>query len=280
MKTSLKVVALASVLISLGGCNRIDHELYLRSYDRDISSASKAIETASDDVHRAEAFAKRGSAYSEKARYSRAFKLISTDEYDRLFGLAVKDHNQAIALDASAEAYYTRGVTYYDRANLDAVVDGRLVGSEADRKAWFAPAAADFKKAVERDSQLYMAWDRLGLIHETTGELDQAIDDYSQEMRLNPLGRSRLADAYCTRGSSNPRDNQYDAAIADFEKSIDLGANADGCSCDPYNPLLTLYTNSRQYDQAWKVVHKAQKSKKWIAPESLEKLKRESGRGA
>src|SRR5712692_5152010 len=70
------------------------------------------------------------SAYSEKARYSRAFKLISAGEYDRLFGLAVKDHDQAVALDpVSAEAYYSRGQTYYDRAALEVVEDGVLVGS-------------------------------------------------------------------------------------------------------------------------------------------------------
>ena len=282
MKASLKIAALlcASVLLFLAGCDRVARSWYLSSYDRDISSSTHAIETARDNAHRAEAFAKRGSAYSEKARYSRAFKLISGDEYDRLFGLAVKDHDQAIALDpASAEAYYTRGVTYYDRANLEAVVDGRLVGSEADRKAWFDPAIADFKKAIERDAHLYLAWDRLGLLHETTGELDQAINDYSQEMALNPLGRARLADAYCTRGgSSNPKEKKYEAAISDFEKSIDTGATADGCSCDPYNPLLALYTDGRRYDQAWGVVYKARKSGKWIAPEMLDRLKKQSGR--
>jgi tetratricopeptide (TPR) repeat protein len=279
MKTSLKIagVLCASVLLFLVGCNRIARSWYLSSYDRDISSATKGIESARDNAQRAEAYAKRGSAYSEKARYSKAFKLISADEYDRLFGLAVKDHDQAIALDPSAEAYYTRGVTYYDRAALEAVVDGRLVGSEADRKAWFDPATADFKKAIERNGRLYLAWDRLGLIHETTGELDQAISDYSQEMALNPLGKSRLADAYCTRGSSYQKE-KYDAAIADLEKSIDLGATADGCSCDPYNPLLARYTEGRQYDQAWGVVNKARKSKKWIEPELLDRLKKESGR--
>jgi len=280
METRLKITALlcASILLFLAGCNRIARVFYLSSYDRNISSATKAIETARDNPHRAEAYAKRGSAYSEKARYSRAFKLISADEYDRLFGLAIKDHDQAVALDPRAEAYYARGVTYYDRAALDAVVDGRLVGSEADRKAWFDPATADFKKAIERDGRLYLAWDQLGLIHETTGELDQAIGDYTQEMALNPLGKARLADAYCTRGSSYPKEKN-DAAIADLEKSIDLGATADGCSCDPYNPLLWRYTDGRRYDQAWQVVHQAQKSKKWIAPESLDRLKKESGRG-
>ena len=229
----------ASVLLVLGGCVRMSQSLYLASYHRDISNSTRAIETAGDDVHRAAAYAKRGSAYSEKARYSRAFKLISADEYERLFGLAVKDHDQAVALDpAGPEAYYSRGETYYDRAALETVVDGVLVGTEAARKAWFDPATADFKRAIERDGRFYLAWDRLGLIHETTGELDQAISDYSQEMALNPLGKTRLADAYCTRGSSNEKEKKYDAAV----------------------------------------VHKARRSGKWIAPELLDRLKKESGR--
>ena len=282
MKTSLRVLLCASLLVSLTGCNRIARIFYLGSYDRDISSATKAIESASDNTHRAEAYAKRGSAYSEKARYSKAFKFISADDYDRLFGLAIKDHDQAIALDPSAEAYYTRGVTNYDRANLEAVVDGQLKGTEADRKAWFEPAIADFKKATEKDPRLYLAWDRLGMSHEMTGELDLAISDYTQEMALNPLGKSRLANAYCTRGGSfsSPKEKKYDAAIADYEKSIDLGATADDWSCDPYNPLIWLYANNRSYDQAWRIVHKAQNSKKWIEPEFLDKLKKESGRGS
>ncbi len=275
----LKIATLALLLLLLSGCTRIARVWYLSGYDRNIRSATKDIESARDTAQRAEAYAKRGSAYSEKARYSRAFKLISTDEYNRLFSLAIQDHDQAIALDPSAQAYFTRGATYYDRGSQDSVVDGHLMGTEADRKAWFAPATADFKKAIEKDARLDLAWDRLGLIHETTGELDQAINDYTQEMALNPLGKARLADAYCTRGgSSSPKDKKYDAAIADFEKSIELGATAEDCSCDPYNPLIWLYTDGRRYDQAWGVVHNAQKSKKWIGPETLDRLKKESGR--
>ena len=164
-----------------------------------------------------------------------------------------------------------------DSLPVKAVLHGVAVGTDAARKAWFDPAVADFKQVIARDGRHYLAWDRLGLIHETTGELDQAISDYSQEMALNPLGRARLADAYCTRGSSYPKEKTA-AAIADYEKSIDTGATADGCSCDPYNPLLTLHTDGGRYDQAWGVIYKARTSGKWIAPESLDKLKKESGR--
>ena len=281
MKATLNIARplCAAVLLSLGGCVQMAQSLYLASYERDINSAKLAIETASDDAHRAAAYAKRGSAYSEKARYSRAFKIISSDEYERLFGLAIKDHDRALELDpTSAEAYYTRGRTYYDRAFLETVVNGALVGTEATRKAWFDPAIADFGKAVERDARHFMAWDMLGLSHESAGELDQAITDYSQEMALNPLGRARLADAYCARGDADQKQKKHDAAIADYEKSIDTGATADGCSCDPYDPLLVLYNADRRYDQGWEVVHKARSSKKWIEPVFLDRLKKESGR--
>ena len=280
MKTSFKMAGLllcVSALLFVAGCTRIARFLYLSGYDRDIRSGTKGIESARDNAQRAEAYARRGSAYSEKARYSKAFKLISADEYDRLFGLAIQDHDQAIALDPTAEAYYTRGASYYQRAELEAVVDGHLMGNEADRKAWFQPAIADFKKAVEKDGRLYLAWDMLGLSHETAGELDDAISDYTHEMALNSLGRARLADAYCTRGTSYPKEKN-EAGIADLEKSIEFGATADGCSCDPYNPLVWRYTDSRRYDQAWGLVHKAQGSKKWVAPEMLDRLKKESGR--
>ena len=200
-------------------------------------------------------------------------------EYERLFGLAIKDHEQAVALDSSsAEVYYSRGQTYYDRAALEVVVNGQLVGTDAGRKAWFAPAVADFKKAIERDGRHSQAWDMLGLSHETTGELDEAVKEYTQELALNPkLGRLRLADAYCERAGARQKEKEV-AAIADYQKSIEAGTGADGCSCDPYNPLLGLYTQDRRYDEAWEIVHQARNSKKWIAPELLDRLKKESGR--
>ena len=278
MKTFVKIarVPCAAVFLILGGCGQ---SWFLSGYERDISSSTKDIETARDDAHRAAAYSRRGSAYSEKARYSRAFKLISPDEYARLFGLAIKDHDQAIALDpASPEAYYSRGVAYYDRAVLEVVVNGTLVGNKATWNLWFDPAIADFRKATEKDSRHSLAWDRLGLSHETIGELDQAIDAYTQVMALDrKLGRARLADAYCWRAGTHQKDKNDDA-IADYEKSIDFGASDDGCSCDPYGPLLGLYGEGRRYDQGWVVVRKALSAGKWIAPDLLDKLQKESGR--
>jgi tetratricopeptide (TPR) repeat protein len=252
---------------------------FLASYQRDINSATRSIEAARDDAHRAAAYTKRGEAYSEKARYSRAFKLIPSDEYARLFALAIKDHDQAIALDpSSAGAYCSRGQAYYDRAVLEVVVNGMRVGDKATWEGWFAPAIADFRTATVKDARRDEAWDKIGLSYETMGEFDEAIDAYTHEKALNRLGKARLADAYCERGGADQKEKKHAAAIADYEESIVNGASADGCSCDPYNPLVALYADDLQYDQGWKAVHTALAARKWIAPELLERLVRESGR--
>jgi hypothetical protein len=89
MRASLRVARplCASVVLLLGGCDQMARSWYLSGCDRDIKNFTQAIESARDDAQRAAAYAQRGRAYSEKARYSRAFKLIHADEYGRLFSL-------------------------------------------------------------------------------------------------------------------------------------------------------------------------------------------------
>jgi hypothetical protein len=68
------------------------------------------------------------------------------------------------------------------------------------------------------------------------------------------------------------------AAAADYEKSIELSAKSDdGCSCEPYNSLLVIYTDTKQFDKAWDLVHREQKSNR-LAPELVDLLKKASGR--
>lgn len=110
------------------------------------------------------------------------------------------------------------------------------------------------------------------MIHEHGGDYQQAIDDYTQVMKSNPkLGRLRLANLYCGRGSVRQREKKYDLAVSDYTKSIELGAALDGCSCDPYAPLAwTYFDGLRQYDKSWEIVHKAEADKRWIPPELME----------
>ena len=268
----LKIGAVCLALV-LAGCGRMAQSLYLSGCDRDISNATRAIETAHDDVQRAKGYSTRGSAYAEKARYSRMSKLIAADEYERLFKLAMTDHGQAVALDqGSAELYLKRGQAYYERATLE-----WLAGKDAKR--WFDWAATDFETAIQKDPRDYRGFDQLGVVHQENGEREKAIEDFTNEMALNPLGKARLTDAYCTLASHYHGQKRYDDAATDYRKSMEMGGGADGCGCDPFEALVALYTvETRQYDEAWEVVHLAQRSNRRISPELIERLKKDSGR--
>ena len=122
----LRGLALLCILSLLGGCE-MGPSMFLGARDREISDSTQAVQSARNDGERAKAYSTRGAAYSEKARYSREFKLIPADEYERLFDLAMKDHNQAVALNPSnAEVYFNRAQTnagwwaptYYPQAQI------------------------------------------------------------------------------------------------------------------------------------------------------------------
>lgn len=249
--------------------SRFSQKLYLNSYDGEIKRATKSIENSRGNAERAAAYAQRGRDYGEKARYCRAFKLISIDEYIRLFNLAMADHDKAIELASeNSDVYFKRGETHYWRG---------VVEDPKDAREWFDRAAADFDKAATLDAKKHMTFDMLGLTYMATDQLDLAIDAFTKEAALVPFGKTRLADAYCSRGSSNMQAKRYNAAIEDYEQSVDLGATADGCSCEPYNSLVALYSEQKQdYDRAWSVVKRAALAKKVIAPDLLMKLKKDS----
>jgi tetratricopeptide (TPR) repeat protein len=262
-----------AAVVLLGGCEWGGPAYFLAKYERETKKATQAIETARNDAQRAQAHAARARAYSEKARYSRAFKLISPEEYGRLFDLAVKDHDQAVALaPGDAEVYLRRGLTFYDRAALEDRANPKT-------KGLFDAAKADFTSAIDKDGRNEQAFDMRALVHTANGDHDQAIRDFAEVMKLNPhLGKLRLAEAYCVRGTSYQRDKRYDLAIADYERAIELDVRADGCACQPDAPLAWTYYETRQYDKSWEVVHRAQRANRWIMPELIAQLKQASGR--
>ena len=264
IETALRSTCAFVMILLFCGCNALD------SYDEQIKKASDDIESAASDAQRANAYADRGRGYSNKARLALMRALIGPEEYGRLFDLAMKDHDQAVALDpGNAELYFLRGLSNYDRA--------AFVNEPGSNHAfWFEAARADFVKAVKKNPGHFMAYDYLGRVDEQTGRIDQAIIDYTHEMELNPrLGRSRLADLYCNRGQAFFQKKLYAQAVPDFEKSIDLGLTAEGCSCDPYNPLAYIYINLvKDYSKGRELLRKSRACGNRLAPEYVEKLKK------
>jgi tetratricopeptide (TPR) repeat protein len=233
----LRAVVFAS-LLACAGCSD-----FLRERDRDIQNATQALEAARDDAQRAKAYSSRGTAYSEKARYSRATKRIASDEYERLFGLAIKDHNEAVRLNpGSAEVYFNRAQTYYDRATWDSV-EGKK-----GRNTWFDAAAQDFQKAIEKDPHNSLAFDRLGLTYEQNGEADKAIQAYTREIAFDSFGKQRLADLYCNIGLQHEQHKDFAGAKAAYRKSIAFGV-ADDKSC-PVEPSANLKLIEREKNES------------------------------
>jgi lipoprotein NlpI len=239
-------LALLGGLLACSGCGD-GAATFLGAQDRVIKDSTHAIQTARDDTQRSKAYSSRGTAYSEEARYSRLQKLISTEKYERLFDLAIRDHDQAVALNpASAEAYFNRAQTYYDRGSGDLIYDTNPYAGEPRNNRWLSAAAADFAKVIAKDPSKALAFDRLGLAYESNGEADKAIRAYTQELALdNHLGKRRLANAYCVIGYERQLKKDFRAAVEAYQKSTEFDSADDKtCPIEPFEALERLKRNS------------------------------------
>ena len=96
--TTLGVLVCVPMIFSLAGCGRVWQSFYISGCDRDIRKATQSIETAKSDTQRAAAYADRGDAYAEKARYSRAFKLLSSQSMFDLIESLSDEQRQVLIL--------------------------------------------------------------------------------------------------------------------------------------------------------------------------------------
>jgi len=256
-------------IVLLGGCTRMVRmfESWEASrYDGEIRRAGQAIATSGNAAQRSAAYADRADAYSEKANYLRLMKVIADEEYGKLFDLAMQDYQQAIALEPdNAGMYFRRGNAYYSRAGLDMI----YAPYASD---FLAPAKSDFSRVVAKNPRDVDALDMLGLTDGSMGDWTEALAVFEQEAALKPKMVFRVSDAYCNRGSHYPRE-KYDLAISDLNRAIQMRGTSYACECEPYNRLLAIYLQTREYDKAREVAALAQRSGKWIAPEYLEQLK-------
>jgi len=246
---------------------------HLGGYQQQIDDGTRAIEAATTDTARAAGHIKRGRGYAEIVRYRHVFKSVGAADYVRLYHLAMQDLDAAVRLDSSnVEAFNARGLTYFEHS-WTAIENG--FEPEDAAKTLLAHAKADFTAAIDRDASNEIALDYRGMTNEKQDDYIAAIDDYTRLSAINAtLGKIRLADLYCRRGSTWIKEKQYDKAVADLELSISLEANADACDCDPYSPLLwTYFEGLGDFDRSWTLVHRAQSNRRWLMPELVEKLK-------
>jgi tetratricopeptide (TPR) repeat protein len=205
-------------------------------------------------------------------------KSIGAADYIRLYQSAMVDLDEAVRLDPNnIETFNARGLTYFEHSWT--AIENRFESEDAG-KTWLARAKADFTAALDRDASNETALDYRGMTNERQRDYTAAIDDYTRLTKVNAkLGTIRLADVFCLRGTTWIGQKQYDKAVADLEQSISLGANIDGCDCDPYSPLLWAYFEGLgDFDKSWGLVHRAQSNHRWLMPELVEKLRVASSR--
>ena len=113
--------------------------------------------------------------------------------------------------------------------------DGATLAQRIDGCSWVIKAAHD------KAEKLAEAFNARGVAYRLKGDLDRAIQDYSQAIKLN----DKLAAAYNNRGVAYDRKGEYDRAISDYEQAIKLKP-----SPEPYFNRGNTYLAKGQYDHA------------------------------
>jgi tetratricopeptide (TPR) repeat protein len=114
------------------------------------------------------------------------------------------------------------------------------------------------------------AYNKRGIAYWSKGQYDQAILDYNKALEINP----RYADAYNNRGVAYADTGQYDQAILDYNKALEINPGY----AYAYKNRAVSYYFKREYYEALKDVNKAQALGLKIPPEFLSDLRKASGR--
>jgi tetratricopeptide (TPR) repeat protein len=196
-------------------------------------------------------------------------------------GKAVRDFSKAIALDPRyAPAWFNRGYSYYQLGQPD-------------------QAVADYSRGIALNGRYAPAWFNRGLAYDKLGRPDQAARDFSKAIALDPkdagapnaLARllatcpdakvrdphkavqlagiavqraPKVGDYWNTRGLAHYRAGNWKAAVAAFDKSMELQKGGDASDwlfrAMAHRKLGNQDEARRSYEQALQWLEKNQKS--------------------
>jgi len=234
--------------------------LFNEKYDEAFEAFTNSINI---DPGNAQAYVGRGATYGKK----------SQDD------MALKDLNKAISINPNdAWAYLNRGALYnlngqYDSAiedlNRAIAIDPFFVRAYASRgnsnaqKGQYEKAFNDFDKAIAIDPNDPLAYGFRGLVHAGMGQHDKAISDLEKSCDLgaeiacrelkkysgtppNSVYVEKDAEACTNRGIEYYKKKQFDKAIEEFTKTVDLKLN----SAAPYYNRGCAYLGDGQHQKA------------------------------
>ena len=109
-----------------------------------------------------------------------------------------------------------------------------------------------------------------GIAYGKKGQYDRAISDFTKAIEIDP----RYAEAYNNRGIAYGKKGQYDRAISDYTKALKINPMFAGAY---YNRGVAYYYK-KEYDKSLEDVEKAQNLGYQTSPKFLETLRKASGR--
>jgi tetratricopeptide (TPR) repeat protein len=102
-------------------------------------------------------------------------------------------------------------------------------------------------------------------------DYDKAIADFNKALELNFRPPESV---YYNRGATYGLKGHDDQAMADFNKALELNPKLPPA----YEMRAMLYFKKKEYDKAWNDVHKAQSFGYRVYPWFLKRLRKDSGR--
>ena len=155
-------------------------------------------------------------------------------------------HEESLFPDFVGFAYTQRHNAPY--TTLDA--EGYFCrGVEALQQGELDQAIQDFTQAIEHKPDLAEAYHNRGTVYADQGKLDLAIRDYDQAIEINP----KLDKVYYNRGNAYISKDKLDHAIQDYNKAIELKKDY----AKAYNNRGLAYFNKGDLDQAIQDYNKA-----------------------
>jgi tetratricopeptide (TPR) repeat protein len=208
----------------------------------------------------------RGTALLAEKNYAAAAadfeKVISLDPQGDL-GIksrkACADACLELGTAALEKGDYDKAIPYFDQASKYDSGNARIYDRRAVaryRKSDFAKAIKDYTTliGIESNDSNYV---RRGLAWQQSGDLDKAVADFGEAIRLNP----RSAQAFARRGgayaakfeAATTAKADLDRAIADLTTAVDIChkySDADFSLTDALRSRAPCYMWARQYDRA------------------------------